>query len=134
VCMQLNTDDSRPPYVQVAEQIRTEIARGTLKAGDRVPSVRELSQRYGVASMTAQNALRVLRDEGLIYGVVGRGSFVRHQAVPPADEDDAPSPEFAAIMGQLEAVTDEVHRLADRVSELETQVQTASVKATKPRR
>jgi len=41
-----------------------------------LPSIRRLAQEEGVALITAQKALRVLRDEGLTYSVAGWGTFV----------------------------------------------------------
>ncbi|WP_432013766.1 GntR family transcriptional regulator [Streptomyces cucumeris] len=70
------THDARPPYQQAAEAIRSEIAAGKIKPGEQLPSHRELQERFGIANMTARSALRVLRDEGLIYTVQGRGSYV----------------------------------------------------------
>ncbi|MFJ9481165.1 GntR family transcriptional regulator [Streptomyces mirabilis] len=50
--------------------------QGRIKPGEQMPSIRELQERFGVANMTARSALNVLRDEGLIYTIHGRGSFV----------------------------------------------------------
>ncbi|MEF2529212.1 MULTISPECIES: GntR family transcriptional regulator [Streptomyces] len=69
--------DPRPPYVQAAEVLRAAIRDGELRPGERLPSARELQRRFGVASSTVQNALRLLKDDGLIYSVMGRGSYVR---------------------------------------------------------
>jgi DNA-binding transcriptional regulator YhcF (GntR family) len=128
--MGLKVDDSRAPYLQVADDLRRSIRSGDLSSGDKLPSTRELMGRYGVANMTVQHALRVLRDEGLIYGVPGRGSFVRHQLsqADPASEDEARGPEYEAMIRQLDALSDELRRLADRVSQLEKQAD------AKPRR
>ncbi|MFE0032294.1 GntR family transcriptional regulator [[Kitasatospora] papulosa] len=78
-------DDSRPPYVQVADYLRRQIQSGELGPGDKVPSSRELQGKFGLASATVQNAFRLLKSEGLIYSVQGRGSFIRR----PAPESDA---------------------------------------------
>ncbi|MFF9849113.1 GntR family transcriptional regulator [Streptomyces litmocidini] len=78
-------DDSRPPYVQVADYLRRQIQSGELGPGDKVPSSRELQEKFGLASATVQNAFRLLKSEGLIYSVQGRGSFIRR----PASESDA---------------------------------------------
>ena len=130
--MNLNADDSRPPYLQVAEDLRAAIRGGTLKPGDKLPSTRELCDRYGIASMTVQNALRALRDDGLIYSVPGRGSYVRTKSGDARDDGGAaPTPEYVAIMRQLDAVTDEMNRLADRVSELERMVRQDSARPPK---
>lgn len=51
--------------------------------GDRLPSGKDLSATYGVARMTIQQALRVLRDEGLIVSRQGSGVFVRDRTESP---------------------------------------------------
>ncbi|MEU5214700.1 GntR family transcriptional regulator [Streptomyces sp. NPDC020807] len=76
------SSDTRPPYRRVADVLRDEILRGDLKPGQQLPSHRELQERFEVANMTARSALRVLRDEGLIHTVQGRGSYV----LPPEGE------------------------------------------------
>ena len=120
--MGLKVDDSRAPYLQVADDLRQAIRAGSIQPGDKLPSTRELMDRYGIANMTVQAALRVLRDEGLIYSQPGRGSFVR-QGVNEADQapGSGHTPEFEILSRQLDAMTDEVRRLADRVSQLEEQ-------------
>lgn len=72
----LGTTPGLALYQQIALDLRQQITTGALAQGTRMPSGRELEQRYGVASMTARRALQVLRDEGLIHTVHGRGSFV----------------------------------------------------------
>jgi DNA-binding GntR family transcriptional regulator len=134
--MSLRVDDSRAPYLQVADDLRKAIVSRELTAGAKLPSVRELAAQYGVANMTVQNGLRLLRDEGLIYGVPGRGSFVRHhiQQNQTGQAEDAHSPEYMTFMQQLEAITDEVHRLAERVSQLEDAARPGTSRAPKRRR
>ncbi|MFC9245193.1 GntR family transcriptional regulator [Streptomyces sp. NPDC057136] len=68
--------DRRPPYQHAADAIRREIKAGRFKPGEQLPSYKELQERFNIASMTARSALGVLRDEGLVYTVQGRGSFV----------------------------------------------------------
>lgn len=82
-------DDSRPPYRQAAEALRTAIVEGELPPGARLPSARRLQSDFGISSSTVQNALRVLKREGLVYSVVGRGSYVREH--PAAQVSQAPS-------------------------------------------
>jgi len=119
--MGLRVDDSQAPYLQVAEELRQAIQRGSLKSGDRLPSIRELRERYGVASMTVQNALRLLRSEGLVYAVPGRGSFVRQQVSRTgAATDDAPhTTEYQVVRRELASIAAELQRLGDRVTQLE---------------
>lgn len=70
-------DDSSPeyPYQQAAAEIRRRIEAGEL--GPRLPSQAALAEELGVSHMTLKRALQVLRDEGLVYGQPGRGTFVR---------------------------------------------------------
>lgn len=64
-----------PPYKRIAAGLRVKI--GTMKTGEQIPSVTEITQEYGVSRNTALRALRLLRDEGLITVEQGWGSFVK---------------------------------------------------------
>lgn len=81
--MSLDPDDPRPPYLQVANALRAAILTKQLQPGDRLPSGNELAQRYGVARMTIQQALRLLREDGLIVSRQGSGVFVRARTEKP---------------------------------------------------
>lgn len=72
----MTVDPSKPDplYVQLAGILREQIISGKLTG--RVPSIKSLAQQYGVAMGTADKALAILRDEGLIRSVIGRGAFV----------------------------------------------------------
>jgi DNA-binding transcriptional regulator YhcF (GntR family) len=79
----LDPDDPRPPYVQVAQALRAAILTRIFLPGDKLPSRTELAKKYAVAPMTVQNALRELRDEGLIVSRQGSGVFVRERTERP---------------------------------------------------
>ena len=81
--MSLDPDDPRPPYVQVANALRAAILTKKFQPGDKLPSRNELAKTYGVAAMTVQNALRELREEGLIVSRQGSGVFVRERTERP---------------------------------------------------
>lgn len=72
--MTIDPDKPTPLYRQLADILRGQIGRGELTG--RVPSIKTLAQTYGVAMGTAERALTLLRDEGLIVMVIGRGAFV----------------------------------------------------------
>ncbi len=74
--MQVDSNDPRPSYAQVADGLRQAIETGELPAGSKLPSGRELAQQWGVALMTLQKAVDQLRAEGLVYSQQGRGVFV----------------------------------------------------------
>lgn len=78
---EIDKADDRPPYRQIAAALRAAIAAGQLVAGDRLPSESELVERYGVARMTARQAIQELRTEGLVVSEHGRGVFVRSAPV-----------------------------------------------------
>ncbi|RIQ21051.1 GntR family transcriptional regulator [Jiangella rhizosphaerae] len=69
----------RPAYLQIADDIRSQILDGTLQAEDRLPSEADLMADYGVSRIVVRNAVEVLRSEGLVVKQQGRGSFVRAQ-------------------------------------------------------
>lgn len=67
---------SIPLYRQIQEDIKAQIASGLLRAGDRISSESEIMNHYFVSSITVKNALGGLVDEGVIYRLKGKGSFV----------------------------------------------------------
>lgn len=69
-------DEGSPdwPYQQAAARIRERIRAGEL--GPRLPSYMSLAHELEVSPMTVQRAIRLLREEGLVYTVPGRGTFV----------------------------------------------------------
>jgi GntR family transcriptional regulator len=73
----LDHDSGEPLYLQLADLLRRQIERGELTS--RVPSVKTLSQAHDVSHVTAEKALAVLRDEGLIRSVIGKGFYVVKQ-------------------------------------------------------
>ena len=77
----IDPGSDRAVYRQIADHLRTAIARGGLREGEQLPSEVRLMEHYGVARMTIRNALRILQDEGLVTAEHGRGVYVR--ARPP---------------------------------------------------
>ena len=72
--MGIDHDAEEPLYLQLAAILRGQIEAGEITS--RVPSVKTLTEQYGIAQGTAERALAVLRDEGLIRARMGRGHFV----------------------------------------------------------
>ena len=76
---------------QLKGAIAHEIAFGALKPGDSLPPVRELAEDVGVAPMTISKVYGDLKDEGLVEGRSGSGTFVTQSALGRiATGDDAP--------------------------------------------
>jgi GntR family transcriptional regulator len=65
-----------PRYRVIIADIRANIADGTLKSGDRLPSTVEFCNTYDVSATVVNQAVLVLTSAGLIHGVPGVGRFV----------------------------------------------------------
>lgn len=63
-------------YQQIREHLLEEIDAGRLNVGDRVPSERELADRFKISRMTVRHALTELVNEGTLYRHQGKGTFV----------------------------------------------------------
>ncbi|HEX3849291.1 MAG TPA: histidine utilization repressor [Steroidobacteraceae bacterium] len=73
------TASVQPLYVQVKRHILDNIGSGKWGTSSRVPSENDIVKSFGVSRMTANRALRELRDEGVLVRVAGVGSFVADQ-------------------------------------------------------
>lgn len=71
--------DRTPPYLQVVQHLREQILKGELRDGDKVPSVRQIAERWGIAQATAMRAIATLRADGIVESVTGVGTIVRTQ-------------------------------------------------------
>jgi DNA-binding GntR family transcriptional regulator len=100
----VDSNDPRAPYQQIADDLRSAIKAGDPAPNERLKSSRELAEVYGVAPMTVHQAMRVLRDEGLVESYQGRGVFVRS----PDSKRDPGIPE------QIEELRQRVDELSSR--------------------
>lgn len=81
--MSLDPDDPRPPYEQVVSSLRAAILTRKIAPGEKLPGDRELAETYGVARMTVQKALRILKEEGLTVSRPRAGIYARAATEPP---------------------------------------------------
>ena len=72
----LDYKDRRPINEQVFDQFKKLILSGVLKEGESMPSVRSLATSLAVNPNTVQRAYARLEQEGYIYTVSGKGSFI----------------------------------------------------------
>ena len=63
-------------YEQIVQQIEESIVKGALKPGDQLPPERELAQRFGVSRTAVREAVKALREKGLVEAFSGRGTFI----------------------------------------------------------
>ena len=86
--IQLDLRGNKSIYEQIIDKFKELIMRGTMKQGDKMPSVRELSRTLGVNPNTIQKAYRELERQGYIYTAAGVGTFVADKKdITPDDEE-----------------------------------------------
>ena len=74
--MPWDLDNDRPIYLQLMERIQQDIVSGVYKAGDKLPSVRELAIDAAVNPNTMQKALSELERDGLVHPRRTSGRFI----------------------------------------------------------
>ena len=75
--MTIDHEGSTPVYLQLAALLRSMIESGEIPPDRPLPSVKSMMQTYGVAQGTAERAVRILKDEGLVRTVIGKGVYVK---------------------------------------------------------
>jgi GntR family transcriptional regulator, transcriptional repressor for pyruvate dehydrogenase complex len=63
-------------YEQIVQQIEGSIIKGDLKTGDQLPAERELAEQFGVSRTAVREAVKALREKGLVEAYSGRGTFI----------------------------------------------------------
>ena len=105
---------------KVAAELRQQIEAERWEAGRKLPSVREIADRFHVSAVTASKALQLLSSWGIVHADSTRGYFVSDGA--EAAEGQPRSPEFVAIMEEIAAIRNDVQGLQDRIHHLEQKV------------
>src|SRR5512142_2498054 len=65
-----------PRYVQIASILRRRFSTSAFQTSQRLPSESELAAQFHVSRETLRSALAVLREEGIVPSVMGRGTFI----------------------------------------------------------
>lgn len=99
----IDTDDPRPIYVQIMDEVRRARVLGLLGAEDPLPSVRQMAAELRVNPNTVQQAYRELEREGLVYVRRGQGTFLTDAGVNGAER-------AALARGVAERALLEAHR------------------------
>jgi GntR family transcriptional regulator len=103
----IRADAPEPIYRQLMEHVRRRVAAGKLKAGDEMPSVRELAKQLAVNTMTISKAYALLESDGLLErrrGAAMRVSGVHSQ--PQSQED-----RMELLVPTLKRAADEAQQL-----------------------
>lgn len=73
----ISNDSGLPIYEQIKNQIKAQIVAGDLKADEALPGMRTLASDLKVSVITTKRAYNDLEQEGYIYSMPGKGSFVK---------------------------------------------------------
>ncbi|CAN5513055.1 GntR family transcriptional regulator [soil metagenome] len=87
--LDLDPDDPRPVFQQIADEVRRSISVGVLKPEDPLPAVRKLAGELKVNANTVQHAYRSLEHDGVVYIKRGLGTFVSPGAKAPGGVQQA---------------------------------------------
>ncbi len=108
-----------PVYRQIVDQVKHQIANGTLRAGDRMPSVRELARQLPANQNTVLKAYDLLSREGLLIRKRGDGTFV--DEAPPTLKKSERLKQVGSLLSQAvvqaihyDITPDELHDLLDK--------------------
>jgi DNA-binding transcriptional MocR family regulator len=82
----IDRQSDAPVQQQIADQVRAEVGAGRLRAGDRLPAIRDLARELGVHRDTVAAAYERLAADGVVESTVGRGTFIA-AGVTPASPD-----------------------------------------------
>lgn len=135
----IDPDDPRPPSQQIANFLRAAILTRKFSPGEKLPSGPQLVERYGVAKATVEQAIRILREEGLVVSRKGSGVYVRERTERPvglrphierAFESSAVTLDFAGFSG--ETLHGAIAEPIDRIREGRLRPETLSVRLLIP--
>lgn len=111
---QLNYQSHKSVYEQIVDNIKEQIMTGVLKENTQLPTVRELSQLLTINPHTVQKAFQTLDQEGYIYTIANKGTFVSSRKHVKIDEQKVYDMIQAIVEGYKELIhmgmaQDEIH-------------------------
>lgn len=102
-------------YEQIADSIRAAIYDGTLHDGDKLPSIRELTEELDVSDITVKRAYSMLKNDRLAYTISSKGTFVH------LDEHWRESRE-RELLNRIAEIADELRKLGTAKEKLINEV------------
>ncbi|WP_438032146.1 PLP-dependent aminotransferase family protein [Sorangium sp. So ce204] len=108
--IEAEADDEAHLYDRVAAHVADLIARGALRPGDRIPSVRRLSRQQGVSVATVLQAYMQLENRGLIEARPQSGHYVRARRGTALPEPRAARPCTTATRVSVKSLVSKVYR------------------------
>lgn len=84
-------DAPEAPFQQLAGILRARVERGDWRPNRAIPGENALADEYGLSRPTVRRAIAVLAEEGLVYAVSGRGTYVAEQKSEQTPGDSSAS-------------------------------------------
>lgn len=112
----------KPLYAQIVSWIRQEIKEGRLVPGDRLPSIRQMTQQWNCTSGTVQHAYVELARQGLVFSRPGQGTHVINKL---SETDDSPM-RLATLLHQSESFLLESVTAGYQLEEIEAAIRMAA--------
>lgn len=85
----IRSDSPTPIRSQLKEILIGEIRQGRFAAGGRIPSERELAEKYKISRASVRESITELIQAGVLFRTVGKGTFVSGESSGPAPKSDA---------------------------------------------
>ena len=104
-----------PIYLQLRNQIVMGISNGELKAGEKLPTVRDLALEMGINTMTVSKAYQLLKTEGYIMTDRKNGARIRTEIKKEASVSDANKTELRRIVSEARISGVEKQELIDLI-------------------
>lgn len=101
---EINLQSREPIYEQLCKNVIKLVSLGLLKPDEKLPPVRTLATEQGINPNTVSKAYQLLEKEGVIYSVVGKGSFV--------------SSDISVVDKRKELVIEELTKILKKAEEL----------------
>ena len=114
--IQLNFRDSKPIYEQVEDGIRKLVVNNLIAADEKLPSVRELASKYALNPNTISRAYRELEEQGYIYTLNGKGTFVAANEKVNDMRKEELLQQFDELVKELSFLMVPTEQLVERVS------------------
>lgn len=114
--LRLNPSSAVPLYVQLVEQVKHAIETDAIRAGEQLPSVRQMAEELLINPNTVARAYRELEHEGVIELKHGSGAYIREAIVPRAKLMQKAHAVVRSAIDQLESFDlseDEIRRLLE---------------------
>jgi len=112
----ISHNSKEPIYEQIVKQIKKSILASELPAGFALPSMRNMAKDLDVSVITTKRAYEELEKAGLIYSIVGKGSFVAEQNIEMMKERKQKI--FEEQLGQVIANGKEIGLYLDDIQQL----------------